>query len=185
MFGCPDKAIHPLLRRADFVLFQPTTIRTDSSPLTKGRREKGRFLNSLTRFIPSYEGQTNFLSLCLGLYAIHPLLRRADLPPCSFSPSLSDSSPRFIPSYEGQTLSVYAAFNHSKHPVVHFAQTPFSPHHMPSSLYLICRKNIFFITFLNIFQNSSTLIPYSSSITISLHSPTRYIFTSLKMPVSG
>ena len=153
------------------------------------------------RFIPSYDGQTPRIYFCRNLYAIHPLLRRADGIISARFYYRRDSSPltkgrrrektslsrilRFIPSYEGQTLSVYAAFNHSKHPVVHFAQTPFSPHHMPSSLYLICRKNIFFITFLNIFQNSSTLIPYSSSITISLHSPTRYIFTSLKMPVSG
>ena len=153
------------------------------------------------RFIPSYEGQTWPGPYATCHQVIHPLLREADTYFWILNLHNSDSSPhtrgrlqrgcldarirRFIPSYEGQTLSVYAAFNHSKHPVVHFAQTPFSPHHMPSSLYLICRKNIFFITFLNIFQNSSTLIPYSSSITISLHSPTRYIFTSLKMPVSG
>ena len=174
---------------------------SDSSPHTRGRLQRGCLDARIRRFIPSYEGQTQIPGLRVLNMAIHPLLRRADRACRSIALKLCDSSPltkgrhylkefdeykyRFIPSYEGQTLSVYAAFNHSKHPVVHFAQTPFSPHHMPSSLYLICRKNIFFITFLNIFQNSSTLIPYSSSITISLHSPTRYIFTSLKMPVSG
>lgn len=154
---------------------------SDSSPHTRGRLQRGCLDARIRRFIPSYEGQTS-QGKGGGLFSFDssPLTKGRLMKRLT-----SIKLPRFIPSYEGQTLSVYAAFNHSKHPVVHFAQTPFSPHHMPSSLYLICRKNIFFITFLNIFQNSSTLIPYSSSITISLHSPTRYIFTSLKMPVSG
>ena len=58
---------------------------------------------------------------------------------------------RFIPSCEGQTLSVYAAFNRFKHLVVQFAQVLFPPRHISLSLHIICRKNIFFAIFPNIF----------------------------------
>lgn len=58
---------------------------------------------------------------------------------------------RFIPSCEGQTLSVYAAFSRLKHLVVQFAQMPFSTRHTSFSLHIICRKNIFFVIFQNIF----------------------------------
>ena len=58
---------------------------------------------------------------------------------------------RFIPSCEGQTLSVYAAFSRLKHIVVQFAQMPFSTRHTSFPLHIICRKNIFFAIFPNIF----------------------------------
>ena len=61
------------------------------------------------------------------------------------------SACRFIPSCEGQTLSVYAAFSRLKHLVVQFAQMPFSTRHTSFSLHIICRKNIFFAIFPNIF----------------------------------
>ena len=195
------RPINPLPRGADLQKQKDGLADPEQSPPAKGRHLLRVRIDYVAGFIPSEEGQTSSHTLTSHRPTIHPFLRRADFCHKPIDASHIDSSLptkgspqnlsrhitafRFIPSCEGQTLSVYAAFNHSKHPVVHFAQTPFSPHHMPSSLYLICRKNIFFITFLNIFQNSSTLIPYSSSITISLHSPTRYIFTSLKMPVSG
>ena len=102
-----------------------------------------------------------------ALTSIHPLLRGADIyPPQLFLP-VRDSSPpsrgrqgitgitiiktRFIPSFEGQTLSVYAAFSCLKPFVVQFAQIPFSTRHTSFSLHIICRKNIFFVIFPNIF----------------------------------
>ena len=91
----------------------------------------------------------------------------ADSLPYELAAGIDDSSPpargrplpviqmpakqRFIPSCEGQTLSVYAAFSRLKHLVVQFAQMPFSTRHTSFSLHIICRKNIFFAIFPNIF----------------------------------
>ena len=122
---------------------------------------------SFLRFIPSCKGQTVFNCFEFLLPSIHPLLRGADEGWARRSDPDNDSSPpargrqhhkgmrtalfRFIPSCEGQTLSVYAAFSRLKHLVVQFAQMPFSTRHTSFSLHIICRKNIFFAIFPNIF----------------------------------
>ena len=119
----------------------------DSSPPARGRLFTALRSCYGSRFIPSCEGQTSACNSDAGKTAIHPLLRGADVVYMTNGGFLR----RFIPSCEGQTLSVYAAFSRLKHLVVQFAQMPFSTRHTSFSLHIICRKNIFFAIFPNIF----------------------------------
>lgn len=109
MFGCPDKAIHPLLRRADCYSIRNAFRVLDSSPLTKGRPMTWDDTKGQRRFIPSYEGQTLFEEIRESSTSIHPLLRRADTqclcgfqpfqtPRCAFCTNAIFASPHAIVS---------------------------------------------------------------------------------------
>ena len=111
MFGCPDKAIHPLLRRADHCLAAAVSFYVDSSPLTKGRHLVYWWFCTACRFIPSYEGQTRCAHIRKLCETIHPLLRRADTqclcgfqpfqtPRCAFCTNAIFASPHAIVSFK-------------------------------------------------------------------------------------
>lgn len=136
--------IHPFLQRADTNLLTEYETGADSSIPAKGRLITRLSALAPSRFIPSYEGQSNRSESASLRLAIHPFLRRADLDGYAFELGKRDSSlpakgrlfpvllclytSRFIPSCEGQALSVYAAFSRLKHLVVQFTQMPFLAH---------------------------------------------------------
>ena len=110
--------IHPFLQRADTNLLTEYETGADSSIPAKGRLITRLSALAPSRFIPSYEGQSNRSESASLRLAIHPFLRRADLDGYAFELGKRDSSlpakgrragaasdyenNRFIPSCEGQ-----------------------------------------------------------------------------------
>lgn len=117
--------IHPFLQRADTNLLTEYETGADSSIPAKGRLITRLSALAPSRFIPSYEGQSNRSESASLRLAIHPFLRRADLGGYAFELGKRDSSLpakgrlaniicektglRFIPSCEGQAYSRYKA----------------------------------------------------------------------------
>lgn len=84
--------IHPFLQRADTNLLTEYETGADSSIPAKGRLITRLSALAPSRFIPSYEGQSNRSESASLRFAIHPFLRRADLDGYAFELGKRDSS---------------------------------------------------------------------------------------------
>ena len=86
-------AIHPLMRVADRFRQCASRCGCDSSPPTRGKPFSYYRRATMERFIPSYEGQTNFSANFRVLFVIHPLLRGANCTYLKHPDDDTDSSP--------------------------------------------------------------------------------------------